>query len=126
MVIYDKFSCNHCEEVFDFKNKLYDYIRNHECQKLLFNKSDIVIKIVLTKLFISEKNAINNTNNILLKTLAISFFIYRAISPLSFIYKSYKKSYFTIVDLYIRYVSLSKSSFNKVTRIIIMFFIIFI
>ena len=60
-----------------------------------------------------------------LKISTISLFIYRAILSLSFIYKFYKKLYFTIVDLYMRYVSLSKSSFNKITRIIIMLFVIF-
>ena len=64
MIICDKSFCNHCEKVFNSKNKLYNYIRSHECQKLLFNKSDIVIKNILIKLFISEKNVINDINTI--------------------------------------------------------------
>ena len=125
MVTCGKSSCNHYEKVFNFKNKLYNYIRNHECQKLLFNKSDIVIRIVLTKLSIIEKKVINNANNTLLKTLTISFFIYQAISSSSFIYKLYKRLYFIIVNLYMRYALLNKFLFNKITRIIIMFFVIF-
>ena len=57
MAICGKSSCNHCEEVFDSKNKLHDHIRSHECQKLLSSKSDAAIKIVLTKLSTPEKNA---------------------------------------------------------------------
>ena len=43
---------------------------------------------------------------------------------LSFIYKSYKKLYFTIVDLYMRYALLNKFLFT-ITRIMIVLFIIF-
>ena len=120
-------SCNHCEKIFNFKNKLYNYIRSHEYQKLFFSKSNIVIKIILIKLFTSEKkNVINNANNTLSKTLTISFFIYRAISPSSFIYELYKKLYLTVADLYMRYTLLSKFLFNKITRIIIILLIILI
>ena len=162
MVICGKFSCNHCEKVFDFKNKLHDYIRNHECQKLLFSKSDVVIKIVLIKLFTLEKNVINDANTVIIKAITFIFIIksiaiyktdlslfftsetvfnnadntfsktsailsltYRAISFSPFIYKSYKKLYLTIVDLYMRYASLSRFSFNKITRIMIVFLIMF-
>ena len=50
---------------------------------------------------------------------------YRFVSSPSFIYESYKKSYLMVADLYIRYALLSKPSFNKITRIIIMLFIMF-
>ena len=30
MIIYNKSSYNHCEKIFDSKNKLYNYIRSHE------------------------------------------------------------------------------------------------
>ena len=162
IITCDKSSYNHCEKVFDFKNKFHNHIRSHEYQKLLFNKSNVVIKIILIKLFISEKNATSDENiakkrithlittfffviksiaihkidltplstsktifNNLSKTSAISFSTYQAISPSSLIYKSYKKSYFTIADLYIRYALLNKPSFT-ITRIIIVFPIIFI
>ena len=52
-----------------------------------------------------------------------SLFIYRIILFLSFAYKLYKKLYFTITNLYIRYTSLSKFT---IIRIIIVFFIMFI
>ena len=78
----------------------------------------------LSSFFISE-TIFNNANNTLLKTLTISSFTYRAISFPSFTYKSYKKPYLTIADLHMRYNSLNKPSFNKVTRIIIMLSIIF-
>ena len=39
MIICDKFSYNHYKKIFDSKNKLYDYIRSHECEKLLVIKS---------------------------------------------------------------------------------------
>ena len=195
IITCDKFFCNHCEKIFDFKNKFHNYIRNHKCQKLLSNKSDVIIKIVLTKLFISEKNVtsaiknltshdsdlaslfisetIFNDANIVIKkgkithlaaisvsvaksisvhksnlsalvsvesivfkiTIIIEFFLsstnssltYRAISSSSFIYKLYKKPYLIIVDLYIRYTSLSKSQArNKITRIITVLSVIFI
>ena len=195
MIIYDKFFCNHYKKVFDFKNKLYNHIRNKEYQQF-FIKNKSVNKIDLTSLFILEKNVISaiksltpydsnlssffisettfSDANIVIKKREIkdytsnthfvitSFFvtksitshkynlltftpietltsllIYRFISPSSFTYELYKKSYFTIVNLYIRYALLSillfiiiytllnKSSFNNVTRIIIVFFVIF-
>ena len=165
MIICNKSSCNYYKKIFDSKNKLHNYIRSHKCQKLLFNKSDAVIQIVLIKLFISEKNVINDVNiakkgitrfiitftfviksitsykfnlstfvfieSIIFKVTIIlsltSLSIYRFISPLSSIYELYKKSYFTIVDLYMRYALLNKSQVrSKITRIIIVFFIIFI
>ena len=172
MVICDKFSCNHCEEIFDLKNKLYDHVRNKECQQSLiksksvnkidltslfisetiFNNADIVIKkgeithfaatfffavksiasyksslsifvfveniafkvTIVTKLFLSSKTLVISSTN--------SFFTYRAISSSSFIYELYKKSYFIIVDLYMRYASLSKFI---IIRIIIVLLIMF-
>ena len=45
MIICDKFFYKHCEKVFDFKNKLYNYIKSY---KLFFIKSDITIKTILT------------------------------------------------------------------------------
>ena len=62
MATCNKSSCNHCEEIFDSKNKLHNHIRNHECQKLLFSKSEIAIKTALTKLSTPEKNAISDEN----------------------------------------------------------------
>ena len=45
----------------------------------------------------------------------------------SFIYESYKKLYFMIVDLYMRYILLSKfQARSKIIRIIVMLFIMFI
>ena len=71
--------------------------------------------------------------------LLISLSTYRFLSSLSFIYKLYKKSYFTIAGLYMRYISLSKPLFtitrillsksqvqSKIIRIIIIFLIILI
>ena len=113
------------------KNKLHDHIRNKECQQS-FAESKSVNKINLTLFFISEKNAISDTDtsaaksitphkfnlstfapveNIVLKiTILIEFFllstplsIYRAMSSSIFTYKPYKKSYLTVVDLYMRY-----------------------
>ena len=52
MIIYDKFFCNHCEKVFDFKNKFHNHIRNY---KLLFIKSIAIYKFNLTQLFIFKK-----------------------------------------------------------------------
>ena len=124
MIICDKFSCNHCEEVFDFKNKLHDYIRNKKCQQS-FIKSKSVNKINLTSLFIF-KTIFNNFVTIStfaiksiafhksnLSTLAFveisstSLLAYRFMFFLSPIYESYKKPYLTIVDLYMRYALLS-------------------
>ena len=168
MITCDKSSCDHCEKIFDSKNKLHNHIRNHEYQKSLFSKSDIVIKTALIKLFIAEKNAISDINIVkkritrfvITHLAAISFFaaksisshkfnlstlasvekttiiiklfllstnssfIYRAISSLSFIYKSYKKPYLTIANLYIRYALLNKPPFTS-THIITIFSIIF-
>ena len=61
MAICGKSSCNHCEDIFDSKNKLHDHIRSHECQKLLFSKSDTPIKTALTQLSASE-TAISDTD----------------------------------------------------------------
>ena len=74
MIIYGKSSCNHYEKIFDLKNKLYDHIRSHECQKLLFNKSDAANKIVLIKLSISEKN-VKSDINIVVKKEGITRFV---------------------------------------------------
>ena len=155
MIICDKSFCNYCEKIFDFKNKLYNHIRNKEYQQsLIKNKS--VNKINLTSLFILKKNVINDKNTVkekIIHFITTSFFaaksisfhkfnllilasiesflsstslsIYRFVLFSSFIYEPYKKSYLTIVDLYIRYVLLSKPLCNKVTRIIIMLFIMF-
>ena len=193
MIIYDKSFCNHCEKIFDFKNKFHDHIRSYE-YRLLFNKSDVIIKIILIKLFIFE-TIFNNANivikkreiiylaatstsviknltfynsnlssffifettfndaNIAIKKKKITHFIttfifiaksiashksnlltfvsvesflsstslsiYRFILSLSPIYKSYKKLYFTIVNLYMRYASLSRP--RRITNFIIIF-----
>ncbi|CAF9925161.1 MAG: hypothetical protein ALECFALPRED_002913 [Alectoria fallacina] len=116
MATCGKSSCNHCEEVFDSKNKLHDHIRSHECQKLLSSKSDTAIKTVLTKLSTPEKNATSNANNTLSKTSATPPPTYRAISPPPPTYEPYKKPYLTVADLYMRYAPLSRPSSNKATR----------
>ena len=126
MIICDKSSCNHCEKIFDSKNKLYDYIRNHKCvitsffaaKSISFHKfnlstlasvESIIFKITITSVFLSST----------------SLLTYRFVSFSPFTYKLYKKSYLTIADLYIRYVSLNRPSFNKVTRIMTMLFVMF-
>ena len=126
MITCGKSSCNHCEEIFDSKNKFHDYIRSHECVTTFISvaKSIATYKTGLTPLFISE-TIFNNANNIFSKTSATPSFIYRAILSSSSIYELYKKSYFMIVDLYMRYASLSKPSFI-ITRIIIVLSIMFI
>ena len=121
MITCDKSSCNHCEEIFDSKNKFHNYIRNHECQKLLVIKSISSHKFNLST-FVFIKSIAFKITIILLSSLLT----YQFVSPFSSIYELYKKSYFTIVDLYMRYILLSKSqAHNKITRIIIIFFIIF-
>ena len=156
MIICDKFFYKHCEKVFNFKNKLYNHIRNY---KLLFIKSIIIYKFNLTQFFIFKKSIISDANIVFkkkkIKFNTLSFFIiksisyydfnllilnfienfilkfylltsllaYRAVLSLSFIYKFYKKLYFTIANLYIRYILLNKFI---ITRIIIVLFIIFI
>ena len=81
MITCDKFSYNHCEKIFDFKNKLYNHIRNKEYQQSLI-KSKSVNKIDLTSLFISEKNVINDVNIVIIKT-RIKYFIYVTITFVS-------------------------------------------
>ena len=66
MIIYDKFFCNHYEKVFDFKNKLYNYIRNKKYQQSLI-KSKFVNKMNLTSLFTFE-TIFNDANIIIIKT----------------------------------------------------------
>ena len=122
MVICDKFSCNHCEKIFNSKNKLYDYIRSHEC---VATSSSAAKSISFHKFDLSALIHVENTfSKTLITSSTTSSFIYRAISFSSPIYELYKKLYLTVIDLYIRFVSLSKSSFT-ITRIIIMLFIIF-
>ena len=79
---------------------------------------------LLTFVFI-ESIVFKVTIIIKLFLLSNSSFTYRAISSSFFIYKPYKKSYFTVANLYMRYALLSKPSFT-ITRIIIMLSIIFI
>ena len=67
--------------------------------------------------FIYIKNIISKT------LLSTSLLIYRAILFSSFTYKFYKKLYFIIVNLYMRYALLNKLI---ITHIIIILFIIFI
>ena len=106
--------------------------------KTIFNDANIVFKkmrikyfthITITFIFAAKSITFHKFNlstfisaeNIILKILLlISLLIYRAISSLLFIYKFYKKSYFTIAIFYMRYVSLSKTQTrNKITRFII-------
>ena len=134
IIICDKCFCNHCEKVFDFKNKFHNYIRSHECQKrgitylvttsISAAKSIAPYKFNLSTFVFVESIVLKVTIIIKLSLSSNSFFTYRAISPLFFIYKPYKKSYLTIADLYMRYVSLSKPSFI-IIRIIIMLSIMF-
>ena len=101
-------------------------------KSLTFHNSD------LSSLFIPKKNAFNDTNIAIMKTgikylthititlialkatvtlSSTSLLIYRFVSPSLSTYESYKKSYLTVVDLYMRYVSLSKlQTRNKVIR----------
>ena len=123
MITCDKSSCNHCEKIFDSKNKFHNHIRSHEC--------------VMTFIFVTKSISFHKFNLLtfaLIESIAFkitiillsSLLIYRFVSPLSFIYELYKKLYFTIVNLYMRYVSLSIfQAHNKITHIIIILFIIF-
>ena len=116
------------------KRKIKFNIRNHKYQKLFFNKSDIVIKIVSIKFFIFEKNVIFVVKNIsshkfnlltfaFVETLTL-LSTYRFVLFSSLIYKFYKKLYFIIVNLYMRYISLSK--FRYIINLIIILFIFII
>ena len=175
MTSCDKSSCNHCEEIFDSKNKLHDYIRSHECQKLLsrfvatsasatkslpphnsglsslfisetiFNDANTAIKKeeikFNTHISAAKSRTLHKSNLSTLTSVEISstpLSAYRFVSPSPSTYEPYKKSYFTIVDLYMRYASLSKPLFiitrislnkpqarNKVTRIMIVLSVIF-
>ena len=107
-----------------------------------FNDANIVIKkrkikyfthIIIAFIFVAKGITFYKFNlltfihikNTFSKILTISFFIYRVMLSSSPIYKFYKKSYFIIADLYIRYNLLSKFRFT-ITRIIIVLFIILI
>ena len=48
MVTCGKSFCNHCEKIFNFKNKFHNYIRSHECQKERITRL-IIIFIFVTK-----------------------------------------------------------------------------
>ena len=135
MIICDKFSYNHCEEVFDFKNKLHNYIRNKECQQS-FIKSKSVNKTDLTSLSISE-TIFNNfvmtfifviksitshkfnlltfifIENIALKVTIISIFI--------FVVKSIGSYKFNLST----FISIEISTLFIITRIVIVFLIMF-
>ena len=65
MILCGKSSCKHCEEIFDFKNKLHDHVRNKECQQSP-TKSKPVNKTGLTPLSISE-TIFNNANTAIKK-----------------------------------------------------------
>ena len=127
MIIYDKSSCNHCEKVFNFKNKLYNYIRSYECWKKEITRF-VTTFIFVTKSIASYKFSLStfvSVESIVLKATIITITplsVYRFLSFLSSIYKLYKKLYFIIVNLYMRYTSLSKFI---ITRIIIMLLIMF-
>ena len=151
MILSDKFFCKHYKKTFDNKNKPYEHLRNQNCWQS-FIKSKSVNKINLTSLFIFEM-IFNNANIVIKKAtfifviksitfykfnlsafifiesiaflLLTSLSIYRFMLSLSFTYKLYKKLYFTIVDLYMRYVSLNKSLFI-ITHIVTILFIIII
>ena len=76
-------------------------------RSITFHKFNLLI-------FVSVENIILKTTIIIATLLSA----YRFVSSLSLIYKSYKKLYFTIFDLYMRYASLSKfQTRNKFTRI---------
>lgn len=53
MISCGKSFYKHCEKIFDFRNKLYDYVRNKEYQQS-FIKSKSVNKTDLTSFFMSE------------------------------------------------------------------------
>ena len=114
----------------------------HYLFNLIFNNTNIIIKKreitrFATTFFFVAKNISSHKFNlstfvfvesIILKVTIIietSLLFYRFVLFSSFTYQLYKKLYFTIVDLYMRYTSLNKPLFNKITRIIIVFFIIF-
>ena len=126
MVICGKSSCNHCEKIFDFKNKFHNHIRNHECAATFFfvAKSISFHKFNLSTLASVESIAFEITITFIFLS-SISLSIYRFVLFSSFIYELYKKLYFMIVDLYIRYALLSRSLSNKITRIITVFSVIF-
>ena len=130
MVTCGKSSCNHCEEIFDSKNKLHDHVRNHECATTSSSAIKITRPITTstsaTKSISSHKSnlsALTPIENIALKTtitLSSPLPTYRSVSPPSPTYEPYKKPYLTIADLYMRYAPLSKlQARNKATRIMI-------
>ena len=76
-----KFFHNYYKKVFNFKNKLYDHIRNREYQKLTFTfaiKSIAIYKFNLTQFFIFERNIINDANIIFKITYIIITFTFAA------------------------------------------------
>ncbi|CAD6584106.1 MAG: hypothetical protein ASARMPRED_001598 [Alectoria sarmentosa] len=87
MATCDKFFCNHCEEVFDSKNKLHDHIRSHKSQKLLSSKSDTAIKTSLTQLSTPEKNATSDAD-IAIKKAGIEYSTHATIATSSSATKS--------------------------------------
>ena len=93
-----------------------------------FHKFNLSTFIIVESIIFKVIKVIKLFLSLITKILIISFLIYRAISSSSLIYEIIiLKIYFTIVDLYIRYTSLSKfQTYNKITRIMIVFFIIFI
>ena len=105
MITCGKSSCNHCEKIFDFKNKLHDHIRSHECATISFSAA---------KSITSHKS---NLSTLAPVETSTSLPIYRSVSLSSPTYEPYKKPYLTIADLYMRYAPLSKPPSNKATRI---------
>ena len=109
--------------------------------EIIFNDANIAFKkagikyfthIIIALIFAAKNitshkfnlSALIFTESIILKALSsTSLSVYRAMLSLLFIYKFYKKLYFIIADLYMRYILLSKFI---IIRIMIVLFIIFI
>ena len=136
MTTCGKSSCNHCEEIFDLKNKLHDHVRSHKCAAT--SSSAIKITRLVTTFTSATKSisphkfnlsALTPIESIAPKTtitLSSSLSTYRSVSSPPPIYEPYKKPYLTIVDLYMRYVSLSKpQARSKTTHIMIVLPIMF-
>ena len=93
-----------------------------------FNDANIVIKKRETENYISNTHFAAKSSSVTKSIASYKFNLstFAPIETLTFIYELYKKSYFTVADLYIRYALLSKFQVrSKITRIIIMLFIIF-
>ena len=85
MATCGKSFCNHCEEVFDSKNKLHDHIRSRECQKSTLTsatKSIATHKSGLTQFSTPERNTTSDAN-IAFKKAGIKYSTHVTITPAS-------------------------------------------